>query len=202
MPPLSLLLLLVGFWSVIAEHIGPTLTPEQAERIYIGFQVYLEKRLPLVLKLQEIMQQLQHLLGCPSSSDQEASNCCDDKDKAIAATDASSAGSAPVVAAAAAAATSLWTSSADSLRFYGSGSGSGSGDGGAMTALVHNLTPAGLYSSTPELLEQLLHQLSQCTTQLWEVSRWVQSADVSAANLALLCLLLSQTGAFLLHSDH
>jgi hypothetical protein len=32
-----------GFWASIAEHIQPSLTTEQVERLAFGFQVYLEK---------------------------------------------------------------------------------------------------------------------------------------------------------------
>jgi hypothetical protein len=32
-----------GFWAAIAEHIQPSLTTEQVERLAFGFQVYLEK---------------------------------------------------------------------------------------------------------------------------------------------------------------
>jgi hypothetical protein len=35
--------IMAGVWASIAEHIQPSLTAEQVERLAFGFQVYLEK---------------------------------------------------------------------------------------------------------------------------------------------------------------
>ncbi|WIA40789.1 hypothetical protein OEZ86_004467 [Tetradesmus obliquus] len=64
-----------GFWASIAECIQPSLTTEQVERLAFGFQVYLEKRAPLVSKSQEIQQQGGGGGGNSSSSSGDSLQC-------------------------------------------------------------------------------------------------------------------------------
>uniref|UniRef100_A0A383VPD7 Uncharacterized protein n=1 Tax=Tetradesmus obliquus TaxID=3088 RepID=A0A383VPD7_TETOB len=186
-----------GFWASIAECIQPSLTMEQVERLAFGFQVYLEKRAPLVSKSQEIVSQLQRRLGysaaedggttCPGASQHSqqqhhsSSNCR------------------------ASAASNLAALNPEGLGFEnhdvalqqnnpqpndllqqqqgGGGGGNSSSSSGDSLQCARQLEQLLLGDvSSPEQLDSLLQQLSVCTTQLWEVSRhlifhWVNTLN-------------------------
>lgn len=187
-----------GFWASIAECIQPSLTTEQVERLAFGFQVYLEKRAPLVSKSQEIVSQLQRRLGYSAAEDggttypgasqhsqqqhHSSSNCRASAASNLAALNPEGLGfENPDVAM-----QQNNPQPNEPLQQQQQGGGGGnsssssSGDSLQCARQLEQLLLGDV--SSPEQLDSLLQQLSVCTTQLWEVSRhlifhWVNTLN-------------------------
>jgi hypothetical protein len=127
-----------------------------------------------VSKSQELVQQLQHLLGYQATQDAATAGAAAAHDNISSMPEASAASSSPTPAAEAdvSDAGGCEEQQQPNQQQQQQQQCSGSSDGSDSMQCVRRLSGLRLGDvSSPEHLDALLQQLSVCTTQLWEVSR-------------------------------
>jgi hypothetical protein len=138
------------------------------------------QRVPLVSKSQELVQQLQHLLGYQVTQDAATAGAATTHDNISSMPEASAASSSPVPAAQTGTIADAVMRDAEECDDRQQAPNlqqqqqqcSGSSDSSGSLQCLRRLSGLRLGDvSSPEHLDALLQQLSVCTTQLWEVSR-------------------------------